>query len=133
MNLISANRYGLNDYVNVISRYLSTRYANDHNIVSFSIFLNDKENINVNIAGENIENIFLHWQYNIDNLITISTNFRPNISANNTSKLLANTNSIVDINQNNETFYIHTPIILDSYNIGFITLEVRSSIYIIFY
>ncbi|MEI0605323.1 methyl-accepting chemotaxis protein, partial [Brachyspira alvinipulli] len=26
--------------------------------------------------------------------------------------------------------YIHTPIILDSYNIGFITLEVRSSIYI---
>ena len=130
MNLISANRYGLNDYVNVISRYLSTRYANDHNIVSFSIFLNDKENINVNIAGENIENIFLHWQYNIDNLITISTNFIPNISANNTSKLLANTNSIVDINQNNETFYIHTPIILDSYNIGFITLEVRSSIYI---
>ena len=130
MDLISGNRYNLNDYIGIISRYLSTRYVNDNNIRSFSIFLSDIENANVNITGENIENISLIWQYDIDNLITINTNLRPNIPANNMTKLLSGTNSVVNMNQNNETFYIYTPIVLDNNNVGFVSLEVRSSIYI---
>ena len=130
MDLISGNRYNLNDYIGIISRYLSTRYVNDNNIRSFSIFLSDIENANVNITGENIENISLIWQYDIDNLITINTNLRPNIPANNMTKLLSGTNSVVNMNQNNETFYIYTPIVLDNNNVGFVSLEVGSSIYI---
>ena len=130
INLVSITRYNLNDYTEIMNRYLITRHANDSNIKSFSIFFNDLENVNINIAGQNIENISVSWQYDINNLMLINTNSRPNVSANNLNKLSSNTNSVIDITQNSDTFYIHTPILIDNKNVGFVSLEVRNSIYI---
>ena len=107
MNILNGSTHTLNDYIENISLYLSTRYANDHNISTLSIFINDLDTVNIALNKTDMNNLLLNWRYDINNLVTINTNFRPNISANNTSKLLANTNSIVDINQNNETFYIY--------------------------
>ena len=56
MRVLSRNNYTLDNYVNVLSSFLSTKYANDYNISSFSIFFNDIENINININDARADN-----------------------------------------------------------------------------
>ncbi|PCG19052.1 HAMP domain-containing methyl-accepting chemotaxis protein, partial [Brachyspira sp. G79] len=109
--------------------YLSTRYSNDRNIAGFSIFIRDFENINISLNTEGMNNLAIEWKYDINNLVTISTNLRPNLSGNNLAKMYDGTNSIVDIIPNSDVFYIYEPIILNNKNIGLISLEVRSSVY----
>ena len=129
MNIIRDDIYTLNNYVETLSSYLSTRYANDHNISGFSIFIRDFENINISLNTENMNNLAIEWKYDVNNLVTISTNIRPNLSGNNLAKMYDGTNSIVDIIPNSDVFYIYEPIILNDKNIGLISLEVRSSVY----
>ncbi|WP_300365471.1 methyl-accepting chemotaxis protein [Brachyspira sp.] len=129
MKVLSKNNYTLDNYINVLSSFLGARYANDYNILSFSIFFNDIENINVNINNAEVNNIFINWRYDVDNMYTVSTNFRPNIAENILSKLYNDTNFLINIEQNSEVFYIYNPIIFNNVNVGFITLEVKSSIY----
>ena len=129
MNLLNDNIYSLNNYVDTLSLYLSTRYANDHNITAFSIFINDLENINVSLNTNGMDNLLLNWRYDINSVSTINTNFRPNISGNNLAKLMDETNSIIDIINNADSFYIYKPILLNNKNIGFVSLEVSSSVY----
>lgn len=129
MKLIYSNSYTLNNYVETLSSYLSTRYANDRNIAGFSIFIRDLENINITLNRENMSSLSMEWKYDNNNLVTISTNIRPNLSGNNLTKMYEGTNSIVDIMPNSELFYIYAPIILNGKNIGFVSLEVRSSVY----
>lgn len=129
MRVLSRNNYTLDNYVNVLSSFLSTKYANDYNISSFSIFFNDIENINININDARADNIFINWRYYVNNLAAVSTNFRLNISDNILSKLFNDTNFLISIEQNSESFYIYNPIVLNNTNVGFITLEVKSSVY----
>ena len=129
MNTLNESTYTLNDYVENISLYLSTRYANDHNISTLSIFINDLDTVNISLNKENMNNLLLNWRYDINNLVTINTNFRPNISGNNLTKLSQETNLILDIPHNAETFFIYSPISINNKIIGFITLEIRSSVY----
>ncbi|MDO7021181.1 methyl-accepting chemotaxis protein, partial [Brachyspira innocens] len=129
MNIIRGDIYTLNNYVETLSSYLSTRYANDHNISGFSIFIRDFDNINISLNTEGMNNLAIEWKYDVNNLVTISTNLRPNLSGNNLAKMYDGTNSIVDIIPNSDVFYIYEPIILNNKNIGLISLEVRSSVY----
>ncbi|MCZ9848908.1 methyl-accepting chemotaxis protein [Brachyspira hyodysenteriae] len=131
MNIIYRNNYALNNYVDILSRYLSTRYANNNNISSVSMYLSDIENVNIDINTNGIDNLLINWRYNdINNLAEIKTNSRPNMAGNYTTKLLTETNSLIDITPNAETFYIYNPIILNNRNVGFVSLEVRSSVYL---
>ena len=129
MNLINANGYSLNNYADLLSLYLSTRYANDNNISSFSVFIRDIENININLNKNTINNLFFNWRYDINNSVNIETNSRTNISEYYFSRLISETNSLIDIFQDSSNFYIYSPILLNNINIGFIALEVKSSIY----
>ncbi|MDA0067533.1 methyl-accepting chemotaxis protein [Brachyspira hyodysenteriae] len=131
MNILYRNNYTLNNYVDILSRYLSTRYANNNNISSVSMYLSDIENVNIDINTNGIDNLLINWRYNdINNLAEIKTNSRPNMAGNYTTKLLTETNSLIDITPNAETFYIYNPIILNNRNVGFVSLEVRSSVYL---
>ena len=129
MNILNGSTHTLNDYIENISLYLSTRYANDHNISTLSIFINDLDTVNIALNKTDMNNLLLNWRYDINNLVTINTNFRPNISGNNLTRLSQDTNFLIDIPQNAETFFIYNPIIISGKNIGFVTLEVRSSVY----
>ncbi|WP_300757985.1 methyl-accepting chemotaxis protein [uncultured Brachyspira sp.] len=129
MDILLGDIYTLDNYVGILSSYLSTRYANDHNISGFSIFIRDFENINISLNTEGMNNLAIEWKYDVNNLVTISTNIRPNLSGNNLAKIYGGTNSIVDIIPNSDVFYIYEPIILNDKNIGLISLEVRSSVY----
>ncbi|KLI36568.1 chemotaxis protein [Brachyspira hyodysenteriae] len=131
MNILYRNNYTLNNYVDILSRYLSTRYANNNNISSVSMYLSDIENVNIDINTNGIDNLLINWRYNdINNLAEIKTNSRPNMAGNYTTKLLTETNSLIDITPNAETFYIYNPIILNNRNVGFVSIEVRSSVYL---
>lgn len=129
MNFLSRNNYNLNNYIDVFSRYLSMRYVGDGNIASISVFFNDIENANFNFNADGINNLYLNWKYNINNEVNVSTNVKSPISENTITKLSLLTNSLIDITQNSDTFYINTPILFNNKNVGFIILEVQSSIY----
>ncbi|OEJ19616.1 chemotaxis protein, partial [Brachyspira hampsonii] len=130
MNMMYRNNYTLNNYTDLLSIYLSTRYANDNNISSIYIYLVDLENVNININTNGINNLSINWEYDINNLANISTNLRPNLAANYSAKLFSETNFLIDITPNEDTFYIYNPILLNNRNIGFIALEVKSSVYL---
>ena len=130
MNMIYKNRYTLDVYTDLLSSYLSTRYANDNNISSVSIRLGDLENVNINIDTNGINNLSINWKYDVNNLATITTNSRANIAGNYTARLATETNSLIDITPNANTFYIYNPILLNNRHVGFVTLEVRSSVYL---
>ena len=130
MNMIYRNRYTLDSYADILSTYLSTRYANDNNISSVSIFFSDLENVNINIDDGNVNNLLINWKYDINNLANITTNYRPNIAGTYITKLATETNSLINITPNADTFYIYNPILLNNKIVGFITLEVRSSVYL---
>ncbi|MBW5390822.1 methyl-accepting chemotaxis protein, partial [Brachyspira hampsonii] len=104
--------------------------ANDNNISSIYIYLVDLENVNININTNGINNLSINWEYDINNLANISTNLRPNLAANYSAKLFSETNFLIDITPNEDTFYIYNPILLNNRNIGFIALEVKSSVYL---
>ena len=130
MNIIYRNRYTLDVYTDLLSSYLSTRYANDNNISSVSIHFVDLENVNVNINTNEVDNLSINWKYDVNNLAAITTNSRPNIAGNYTTRLATETNSLIDITPNANTFYIYNPILLNNRNVGFVTLEVKSSVYL---
>ena len=130
MNIIYRNRYTLDVYTDLLSSYLSTRYANDNNISSVSIRLGDLENVNINIDTNGINNLSINWKYDVNNLAAITTNSRANIAGNYTARLATETNSLIDITPNANTFYIYNPILLNNRHVGFVTLEVRSSVYL---
>ncbi|AEM22305.1 putative methyl-accepting chemotaxis protein [Brachyspira intermedia PWS/A] len=130
MNIIYRNTYTLDTYTSLLSSYLSTRYANDNNISSVGIYFGDLENVNININTNGIDNLSINWKYDVNNLANINTNSRPNIAGNYITKLSTETNSLIDITPNADTFYIYNPILLNNRNVGFVTLEVRSSIYL---
>ena len=130
MRVLSRTRYGLDNYVNVLSTFLSTRYANDYNISSFSIFFADTEDINIAINDPEVNNLFINWRYDVNNLSVVSTNYRPNVAENILSKLYNGTNFLIDMESDSDVFYIYTPIVLNNNaNVGFITLEVKSTVY----
>ena len=130
MNIIYRNNYTLDNYVSLLSSYLSTRYANDNNITSVSIQLVDIENVNININTNEVNTLSISWRYDVNNLANVSTNLRPNIVGNYITKLATETNFLVDITPNADTFFIYNPIILNNKDVGFITLEVKSSVYL---
>lgn len=131
MNMIYRNNYTLDNYVDILSRYLSTRYTNDSNISSVSVYFGDLENVNIiNINTNEINKLSIDWKYDISDLVEIKTNLRPNIGVNYTTRLATETNALIDITSNAETFYIYNPIILNNRNVGFVSLEVRSSVYL---
>ena len=121
MRVLSRTRYGLDNYVNVLSTFLSTRYANDYNISSFSIFFADTEDINIAINDPEVNNLFINWRYDVNNLSVVSTNYRPNVAENILSKLYNGTNFLIDMESDSDVFYIYTPIVLNNNaNVGFI-------------
>ena len=130
MNIIYRNNYTLDAYTGLLSSYLSTRYANDNNISSVSLYFSDLENVNININTNGVDNLSISWKYDVNNLANIATNSRPNIAGNYTTRLATETNSLIDITPNADTFYIYNPILLNNRNVGFVSLEVRSSIYL---
>ncbi|MDA0063355.1 methyl-accepting chemotaxis protein [Brachyspira hyodysenteriae] len=131
MNMIYRNNYTLDNYVDILSRYLSTRYTNDSNISSVSVYFGDLENVNIiNINTNEINKLSIDWKYDISDLVEIKTNLRPNIGVNYTTRLATETNALIDITSNAETFYIYNPIILNNRYVGFVSIEVRSSVYL---
>ncbi|MEI0494877.1 methyl-accepting chemotaxis protein [Brachyspira intermedia] len=130
MNIVYRNTYTLDNYTSLLSSYLSTRYANDNNISSVSLYFSDLENVNININTNGVDNLSISWKYDVNNLANIETNGRPNIAGNYTTRLATETNSLIDITSNADTFYIYNPILLNNRNVGFVTLEVRSLVYL---
>ena len=106
MNIIYRNNYTLDAYTGLLSSYLSTRYANDNNISSVSLYFSDLENVNININTNGVDNLSISWKYDVNNLANIATNSRPNIAGNYTTRLATETNSLIDITPNADTFYI---------------------------
>ena len=92
--------------------------------------LKDIENVNININTNEVNTLSISWRYDVNNLANVSTNLRPNIVGNYITKLATETNSLIDITPNADTFYIYNPILLNNRNVGFVSLEVRSSIYL---
>ncbi|TVL80890.1 chemotaxis protein [Brachyspira hyodysenteriae] len=131
MNMIYRNNYTLDNYVDILSRYLSTRYTNDSNISSVSVYFGDLENVNIiNINTNEINKLSIDWKYDISDLAEIKTNLRPSIGVNYTTRLATETNALIDITSNAETFYIYNPIIFNNRHVGFVSIEVRSSVYL---
>ncbi|MEI0550971.1 methyl-accepting chemotaxis protein, partial [Brachyspira intermedia] len=130
MNIIYRNTYTLDTYTGLLSDYLSTRYANDNNISSVSVYFGDLENVNIAINTNEINKLSINWKYDINNLANIETNGRPNIGNNYTTRLATETNTFIDITANANTFYIYSPILLNNRHVGFVSLEVRSSVYL---
>ena len=130
MNIIYRNIYTLDTYTGLLSDYLSTRYANDNNISSVSVYFGDLENVNIAINTNEINKLSINWKYDINNLANIETNGRPNIGNNYTTRLATETNTFIDITANANTFYIYSPILLNNRHVGFVSLEVRSSVYL---
>ncbi|ELV04913.1 methyl-accepting chemotaxis protein, partial [Brachyspira hampsonii] len=88
------------------------------------------ENVNININTNGINNLSINWEYDINNLANVNTNLRPNLAANYSAKLSSETNFLIDITSNADTFYIYNPILLNNRNIGFIAMEIKSSVYL---
>ncbi|MEI0559632.1 methyl-accepting chemotaxis protein, partial [Brachyspira intermedia] len=130
MNIIYRNTYTLDTYTGLLSDYLSTRYANDNNISSVAIYFGDLENVNININTNEVNKLSISWKYDINDLANIETNARPNLSVNYTSRLSTETNTLIDITPNANTFYIYSPILLNKRHVGFVSVEVRSSVYL---
>ena len=130
LNIIYRNIYTLDTYTDLLSSYLSTRYANDNNISSVGIYFGDLENVNIAVNTNEINKLSINWKYDINDLASIETNGRPNIANNYITRLATETNSLIDITANANTFYIYSPILLNNRHVGFVSLEVRSSIYL---
>uniref|UniRef100_UPI003F4AFC8F methyl-accepting chemotaxis protein n=1 Tax=Brachyspira catarrhinii TaxID=2528966 RepID=UPI003F4AFC8F len=130
LNIIYRNIYTLDTYTDLLSSYLSTRYANDNNISSVGIYFGDLENVNIAVNTNEINKLSINWKYDINDLASIETNGRPNIANNYITRLATETNNLIDITANANTFYIYSPILLNNRHVGFVSLEVRSSIYL---
>ncbi|AEM22306.1 putative methyl-accepting chemotaxis protein [Brachyspira intermedia PWS/A] len=130
MNIIYRNTYTLDTYTSLLSSYLSTRYTNDNNISSVGIYFGDLENVNIDINTNDINKLSIIWKYDINDLANIETNGRPNIANSYTSRLSTETNTLIDITPNANTFYIYSPILLNNRHVGFVSVEVRSSVYL---
>ena len=129
VTFISSRNYNFNDYLNTLSKYLNIMYAdNDYNVVSLQLFFNDVENFNINTNG--INKLLLNWRYDINNDITVNTNANPSVSGDNIYKLATETNSIINMDINSDAFSIYTPILLNNRNIGFVSIDVKNSVYL---
>ncbi|MEI0565700.1 HAMP domain-containing methyl-accepting chemotaxis protein [Brachyspira pulli] len=129
VTFISSRNYNFNDYLNTLSKYLNVMYAdNDYNVVSLQLFFSDVENLNINTNV--INKLLLNWRYDINNDITVNTNANPSVSGDNIYKLATETNSLINMDINSDAFSIYTPILFNNRNIGFVSIDIKNSVYI---
>lgn len=115
-------------YGDFLSRYLYNRYGNEDNINSFYIHLSDfgGNRISINdIIYTNAQNLNIIFARDNNYSFRINTNENLNIH----EIELNGTNQKVNITRDSEYFYIYNPIIYNDNQIGFMALEVKSSIY----
>lgn len=130
LNVLNQNGYNFENYVNGLYKYLSTRYANDLNINSFSIYFYDIPDSPLSINNPDVNSIYISLIGGVNYLFNVSTNYAPIISSNQFSKIKNSTNYSINIVKNSDSFYIYNPIIYNNKNVGYISLEVNSSVYL---
>ena len=62
--------------------------------------------------------------------ITVNTNANPSVSGDNIYKLATETNSLINMDINSDAFSIYTPILFNNRNIGFVSIDIKNSVYI---
>ena len=128
--LRNISRYGetFNEYGDFLSRYLYNRYGNERNINSFYIHLSDIEESRIVYNGL----VYTNAQ-NLNIILSRDNNYSFRINTNESLNIpeveLNGTNQAVNIIRDSEYFYIYNPIIYNDNQIGFMALEVKSSIY----
>ncbi len=118
------------NYLESLSSYLLSRYSNDRNIKSFSIYVNDTKNRYIDIGDKTINNIYFDLLRD-DNeyFLTVSTNYNIAPFRDKITRLNSATNSIVYLERNASSFFIYYPLIYNNVNVGFVSMEANSDIY----
>ena len=127
--LRSVSRYGqnINEYGAFLSQYLNGRHGSDTNINSFYIHFYDARRSAINInnpAYENAQtlNIILNRNNNFAFRINADSNLPiPEIEFDGASRR-------IKIINNSESFYIYEPIVYNGNTIGFVALDIKSSV-----
>ena len=99
-------------------------------ISTLSIFINDLDTVNIALNKTDMNNLLLNWRYDINNDITVNTNANPSVSGDNIYKLATETNSLINMDINSDAFSIYTPILFNNRNIGFVSIDIKNSVYI---
>ena len=127
--LRNISRYGenLTQYGEFLSTYLNSRYGGDTNINAFYIHFYDARRIGVNIDNSAYENAqTLNITLNRNNNFAFRVNANPNLPV--PAMELNGVNRRINIIQNSENFYIYNPIINNGVTIGFLALELKSTV-----
>ncbi|MBW5391619.1 methyl-accepting chemotaxis protein [Brachyspira pilosicoli] len=129
INNYPRNNNDFNDNINIINNYIKKQYVNDPDIISFAIYFSNLGNIGMNIDDTTARNLYVDFGYKDNSVTRVYTNYTPNIQRNKLNLLTSETNYYVNIIKYNDTFFVYNPIIYNNNNIGFILLELKTSIY----
>ena len=124
---ISRYEYNLTPYEEFLSDYLNNRYGSDTNINALYIHFNDAK-----ISGIDINNSIYTNVQSLNIILNRNNNFAFRIDTNVNLPIptmeLIGTNHRINIIRDLEHFYIYNPIVYDNNTIGFLALEIKSSI-----
>lgn len=129
--LRNISRYGrsLNEYGEFLSGYLNNRYGNYENINAFYIHFYDARRSGIDINDTiytNAQSLNIILNRNNNFVFRVNTNANLPIPA----IEIQGANRRINITRDLEYFYIYNPIIYNNFTIGFVALEVKSSILI---
>ena len=124
---IARYEYNLTPYDAFLSDYLNNRYGGDTNINALYIHFYDAGRSGINIADSIYQNAqTLNIILNRNNNFAFRVNTNPNLPI--PTMDLSGTNHRINIIRDLEHFYIYNPIINNNNTIGFLALEVNSSV-----
>ena len=127
--LRNISRYGHNlaQYGEFLSGYLNNRYGDDENLNAFYIHFYEARRSGIDINGTIYTNAqTLNIILNRNNNFVFRLNTNSNLPV--PTMELNGDNSRVNMIRDLEHFYIHNPIIYNGNTIGFLVLEVKSSV-----
>ena len=127
--LRSVSRYGqtFNEYGEFLSRYLNNRHSGDTNINSFYIQFYDARGSGINIDNtiyENAQNLTIILNRNNNFAFRVNTN--PNLPI--PSVEFDGASRRINVINNSESFYIYEPIVYNGNTVGFVALDIKSSV-----
>ncbi|WP_297286010.1 methyl-accepting chemotaxis protein [uncultured Brachyspira sp.] len=129
INNYPRNNNNFNENINIINNYIKKQYVNDPDIISFAIYFSNLDNIGMNIDDDAARNLYVDFGYKDNSVTRVYTNYTPSIERTKLNLLTSETNYYINIIKYNDTFFVYNPVIYNNNNIGFILLEVKTSIY----
>ena len=126
--LRNISRYGqtIAQYGEFLSTYLNERYGSDTNINSFYIHFYDARRVGIDNNSDYENAQTLDIVLNRNNNFAFRLNFNQNLPI--PSVEFEGANRKLNIIQNSESFYIYEPIVYNGNTIGFLALDVKSSV-----